>query len=76
MAIKPVVSNDPQSWIACVWTALENYRADRPGPDYDKEWDEICTSMAWIQEILGVEEEIDDPDSEVQEQNLSGSPDN
>lgn len=37
-----------------VWSALEKYRSSIPeGTDaHDKEWNEICTAMAWIVEGL------------------------
>lgn len=41
-----------------IWDALAAYREDLiPEGDeiYDKEWDDICTAMAWITEDLGLE---------------------
>lgn len=38
-----------------VWCALEAYRSDLipEGDDaYDREWNDICTAMAWIREAL------------------------
>lgn len=44
---------DPDSWISTVWNALEGYRGDcipEGDEDYDAEWGDICTAMAWIEE--------------------------
>ena len=52
-----VRSNDPKSWVDCIWEALHAYREDcipENDPMYDEQWDDICTSMAWISEELGV----------------------
>jgi hypothetical protein len=41
-----------------IWDALTAYREDLiPEGDemYDKQWDDICTAMAWITEDLGLE---------------------
>ncbi len=54
-----VKSNDPQTWLNEVWDALHAFREDLiPEGDemYDRQWDDICTAMAWIQEDLGHEE--------------------
>lgn len=40
-----------------IWVALQGYRENCiSGPEYDDEWDDICTDMAWIAEALGLEE--------------------
>jgi len=52
-----VRSNDPKSWVECIWEALHAYREDcipESDPMYNEQWDDICTSMAWISEELGV----------------------
>ena len=36
--------NDSESWFDDLWIALDNNRDSYN----DKEWDEICTAMAWI----------------------------
>lgn len=54
-----VRSNDPETWVNCIWEALQAYREDCiPESDstYDKQWDDICTSMAWISETLGIKQ--------------------
>jgi len=55
--------HDSKAHLETLWDALEAYRADLiPEGDsqYDEIWSDICTAMAWIQEDLGVEEEVDD----------------
>jgi hypothetical protein len=45
-----------------IWNALHSYREDcipEGEPTYDREWDEICTQMAWIHETFGID--YDDP---------------
>lgn len=51
-----------ESWMNTVWGALEGYRENCIPPDdpqYDEEWDDICTAMAWIRESLGLPDEVD-----------------
>jgi hypothetical protein len=46
---------DRMSWFDTVWDALAAYRETcipEGDADYDAEWDEICTAMAWIEEEL------------------------
>lgn len=48
-------ANDVNSWLSTIWMALHSYRETLiPEGDemYDREWDEICTAMAWIEEDL------------------------
>jgi len=50
-----VRSNDIESMLEAVWTALHGYRENcipEGTKEYDEEWGEICTAMAWIQEDL------------------------
>ena len=38
-----------------IWNALEFYRENgipEGDKDYDLEWNDICTAMAWIEETL------------------------
>ncbi len=38
-----------------IWNALEFYREEgipEGTEEYDEEWNEICTNMAWIEEQL------------------------
>lgn len=53
-----LTSNDKMSWVDTIWNALESYRVNIPEgiPEYDREWDDICTAMAWIGEELGLEQ--------------------
>lgn len=47
--------HDINEQLAIVWAALEAYRADlipEGDPDYDEQWDDICTAMAVIEEDL------------------------
>lgn len=48
-------ANDLDSILETIWHALFAYREDcipESNPDYDNEWDDICTAMAWITEDL------------------------
>lgn len=54
--------HDSKEQIEVIWEALEAYRSDlipEGDPQYDEIWSDVCTAMAWIQEDLGVEEEVD-----------------
>lgn len=51
------------SWLETIWCALECHRENSipEGVDeYDEEWDDICTAMAWITEELGMSEDTSD----------------
>ena len=52
---KPTSFSIPQS-LETVWEALHGYREDcipeGKVESYDKQWDDICTAMAWITEAL------------------------
>ena len=46
---------DRDTWLETIWNALESYRNDcipEGNEDYDEEWSEICSAMAWITEEL------------------------
>lgn len=48
-----LTKSNPQSWLEEVWAALHAFREDLiPEGDevYDRQWDDICTAMAWITE--------------------------
>lgn len=45
-----VTANNPESWLRAVWEALEKLKCHAVVSD--EEWDDICTSMAWIEEEL------------------------
>jgi hypothetical protein len=50
---------DKGSWTEVLWAALHAYRETclpEGYAEYDVEWDEICTVMAWVSEEIGVEE--------------------
>ena len=52
-------ANDTRSHIETIWYALQSHRETcipEGTPEYDEEWDDICTAMAWIQEDLDCEE--------------------
>ena len=52
---KEAIMHDINQQLAIVWAALEAYRADlipEGDPDYDEQWDDICTAMAVIEEDL------------------------
>ena len=60
--MQEVTRSNPESWLDCIWKALNAYRFELiPEGDaaMDEEWDEICTAMAWIREELELEEELD-----------------
>ena len=55
-------ASDPESWLACLWDALEHYRGDclpEGEQRHDHQWDEICTAMAWIRERFDLPGEVD-----------------
>jgi hypothetical protein len=45
--------------LAIIWKALESYRGFIPEgiKENDKEWNDICTAMAWLEEDLNSIEE-------------------
>lgn len=48
--------NDLESILDTIWLGLEGYRENcipEGNKDYDDEWSDICTAMAWITEDLG-----------------------
>jgi hypothetical protein len=58
---------DRASWLETVWDALHGFREDcipEGDSDFDRQWDDICTAMAWLAEELGA----DCPDDEVSEE--------
>ena len=45
-----------------IWNALHFYREHgipEGVQEYDNEWSDICTEMAWIAEDLNIEEELE-----------------
>ena len=43
-----------------IWDALHGYRETcipEGNPDYDRQWSDICSEMAWIAEELGLDNE-------------------
>ena len=50
-------ANDKETWMETIWDALFKYRDDcipEGDANYDAEWGDICTAMAWLQEELEV----------------------
>ena len=46
-----ITRNDKNAQLCLIWDALQCYREDCiSGQEYDKQWDDICTAMAWITE--------------------------
>ena len=48
-------SNDLESMLETIWLGLEGYRENcipEGDAQYDAEWGDICTAMAWITEDL------------------------
>ena len=51
---------DAATWLDTIWQALECYREDcipEGVKEYDEQWGEVCTAMAWVTEQLGVKNE-------------------
>lgn len=49
------------SWLETVWDVLAMAREDlipEGVPEYDDQWSDVCTAMAWIQEALNIDEEV------------------
>ena len=47
--------NDKKTILETIWQALEGYRENcipEGEAQYDEQWNEICTAMAWITEDL------------------------
>ena len=54
---KPLTCADKVSWLETIWEALAGFREDcipETDPTYDRQWDDICTAMAWITEEIGL----------------------
>lgn len=50
-------AHDEKSWMETIWDALQSHRENcipEGVPEYDDQWSDICTAMAWIEESLGV----------------------
>lgn len=65
-------SNNPKSWTETVWAALADYRNSsipEGTPEYDAEWEEICTAMAWIEEevIDTADDNADTPEDKAED---------
>lgn len=57
--IMDLTHSNTASWLETIWCALECHRENsipEGVKDYDEEWDDICTAMAWISEELGQSE--------------------
>lgn len=55
-------STNPESWLNIVWDALHDYRENsipEGYDDYDEQWEELCSAMAWIREELGLPSEVE-----------------
>lgn len=49
--------SDPISWTDIIWDALASHRETcipEGDPEYDAEWSDICTAMAWLCEAAGI----------------------
>ena len=56
--VKPPTNFDVIESLNFIWDKLHGYREDcipESNPDYDEEWDNICTAMSWIEDECGVE---------------------
>ena len=50
---------DTRAQLDLIWEALFAYREDlipEGDPNYDEQWNEICTAMHWISEDLNIRE--------------------
>lgn len=50
-------SADPQTWLTAIWEGLHSHRENcipEGVPEYDAEWEDICTAMAWLTELAGL----------------------
>lgn len=55
MSTTDLTRNNLDSILNTIWEALEAYRENcipEGDSDYDEQWDDICTAMAWITEDL------------------------
>lgn len=55
---------NPLSWLSTIWDALHCHRENsipEGVPEYDRQWSDICTAMAWIHEKLDLPIECDYP---------------
>ena len=65
--MKNLTYSDKESWFETIWDALyagidfaAEHRKDQASVLYtEKQWDDICTAMAWLAEEAGFEEEMD-----------------
>lgn len=82
-----IITNNPTaydaaSWIIALWEPLQHWRhtlCEEGDEEDDKDWDEVCTVMAWLTEELGYEynsdgdlclipeEPDDEPDPELEQ---------
>ena len=56
--VKPPTNFDVIESLEFIWDKLHGYREDcipESNPDYDEEWDDICTAMSWIESGCDVE---------------------
>lgn len=61
--MKELTYFDKETWLSVVWAALHSHRENcipEGTPEYDEEWDEICTAMAWVREELGLPDTTDE----------------
>lgn len=50
-----LVAHDRDTWFETIWNALHSYRETcipEGDEQYDDEWSDICTAMAWIDEDM------------------------
>ena len=52
--MKDLNHSDVQTWFNTIWNALHK------GTYGDREWDDICTAMAWLKEVVEAPEEVDE----------------
>lgn len=70
----PLLAHDPETWMETIWDALHSFREHQlpEGDDqYDEQWDDICTAMAWIEESFEAFPEAEKKEPEIQTYNVS-----
>jgi len=49
---RPLTHNDRASWIEFLWTVIDETNVQETLREED--WDDLCTTMAWLMEDVGV----------------------
>jgi hypothetical protein len=65
--MRDLTYSDKESWFETIWDALytgidfaaEHRKDNTSAPYTEKQWDDICTAMAWLAEAAGCPEETE-----------------